>query len=405
MKIYSFLGGAAACCAAAILLLGGNGLARVVKASINPDPVPGDTPTPTGIHFYNDDVQNDGIDTNNYNFGPSAYGDVTSGKYAHLYDELLDRMDGNGQDDQKLCDPNLIAATAYAIDLTRGTTILKETKDAKLKLGEKPNVAAERLLKSEKDRQDVYDELKKQFESATSVTIEDLSDYTSQMYQIPTGKYFTDRPAITVKNTQHEGGHVLVFKWDDGTTVKYRLECGYQPTDVPEWNPPSNDNPPPPTTTNPPTTTPPTETTPPSVTEPPTTTTLEPKKATEAPPVQDDPDIGGEVRSSDINTTPTPEPDISDLPSSYIPPQPPTEEPKSTTTRKTVDTQEEPVTQPPVVTQPPQVTHDDKTYTVAPPQVTNPPLEDVNDDAPTVPGNSGGVQTGTVPADALDRFG
>ena len=63
------------------------------------------------------------------------------------------------------------------------------------------------------------------------------------------------------------------------------------------------------------------------------------------------------------------------------------------------------MTQAPAVTQAPQVTHEDKVYTVAPPQVTNPPLEDYNDNAPTVPGNNGGVQTGTVPAGALDRFG
>jgi len=400
-KMIMALGGVAACCTAVCLIIGGSGLAQVVKASVDPkpNPEPGDTPTATGIHFYNDDVQVDGIDTNDYNFGPSAFDDVQSGKYTHLYDELLDRMDYNGTSDNKGCDPNLMAATAYAIDLSRGTTILKETGDKSLAIGEKPNVAAERLLKSDKDRQEVYDALVHQFASATEVTIEDLGAYNSQMYQIPTGKYFTDRPAITVKKTQHEGGHVLVFRWDDGTEVKYRLECGYQPTDVPQWNPPKDETPPP-TTTNPPS-----ETTPPTETTPPPTTTLEPKNVTEAPPVQNDPDIGGKVRTDDISTKPTPEPDISDLPSTYVAPDPPSEQTsKAGTTKKTTET-EVPATQTPVSTQAPQVTHDDKTYTVAPPQVTNPPLEDYNDNAPTVPGNSGGVQTGTVPAGALDRFG
>ncbi len=395
-KIFGVLGGVAASAAAILLLIGGSGLAQVVKAGINPepDPEPGHTETADGIHFYNDDVQLDNIPTNNCNNGPDAYPDVTSGKYPILYGELLDRMDYTGEEDQKGCDPNLMAEIGYAIDLTRKTDILKESHDASLKLGERPNKAAERLLNSEKDRQEVYDKLKAQFESA-EVSIEDLNAYTSQMYQIPTGKYFTDRPAITVKDTQHEGGHVLVFKWEDGTEVKLRLECGYQPTDVPDWNPPSDDTPPPTTTTTPTT---PTETTP---TE---TTTLQSKNASEAPPVQNDPDIGGKVRTDDISTKPTPEPDISDLPSTYVAPQPPTESTGASTTRKTTETQA-PATQTPATTQAPQVTHDDKTYTVAPPQVTNPPLEDHNDNAPTVSGNGTGVQTGTVPAGALDRFG
>ena len=395
VKFFGTLGGVAACCSAIILLLGGGRIAQVVKASVNPDPdpKPGHTDTATGIHFYNDDVQIDNIPTNNNNFGPTGYEDTTSGEYPVLYGELLDRMDYTGEEDQKGCDPNLMAAVAYATDLTRGTDILKESHDNSLKLGERPNVAAERLLKSEKDRQEVYDALKAQFESA-EVHIEDLGAYTSQMYQLPTGAYFKDRPAITVKNTQHEGGHVLVFTWDDGKVLKLRLECGYQPTDTPEWEPPTTppDNPPTTTTTTPPTTT-----------EPPTTTTtLEPKDVTEAPPVYSDPDVGGSVRTDDIVTTPTPEPDVSDLPSSYTPPQPPTET-KATTTKKTTESQG-PVTHPPATTTAPQVTYEDKTYTQAPPQVTNPPLEDVNDDAPTVGGNGTGVQSGTVPAGALDRF-
>lgn len=400
-KMFGAMGGAAACCAAIILLLGGGKIAQIVKASVpEPDPKPGHTDAPTGIHFYNDDVQMDNIQTNNFNFGPSAYEDIQSGAYPELYGELLDRMDYTGKGDSKGCDPNLMSAVAYAIDLTRGTDILKESHDNKLKLGEKPNVAAERLLNSEKDRQEVYDALKAQFESA-EVNIEDLGDYSSQMYQLPTGDYFKDRPAITVKTTQHEGGHILVFAWDDGTELKLRLECGYQPTDVPEWNPPDDETPPPST----PPSTPPETTTPPSTPPetPPTTTTLAPKDVSEAPPVYTDPDVGGPVRTDDINTAPSPEPDIDDLPESYVPPQPPTET-KATTTKKVVETQA-PVTQPPAVTTAPQVTHDGKTYTQAPPQVTNPPLEDVNDDAPVVDGNGTGVQQGTIPAGNLDRFG
>lgn len=404
IKAYAVMGGIAASAAAILLIIGGSGLAQVVKASINPDPdpEPGHTVTAEGIHFYNDDVQLDNVATNNYNFGPSAYEEVIGGKYSNLYDELLDRMDYTGANDEKGIDPNLLAATAYAIDLSRGTTLLEETKDGSLKLGEKPNVAAERLLESESDRVELYDNLKAQFESA-EVSVEDLDAYNSQMYQLPTGQYFTDRPAITVKKTQHEGGHVLVFKWDDGTQLKLRLECGYQPTDVPEWNPPSDDIPPTTTPNNPPPETTP-ETTPPTPTEP-TTTTLAPKNPAEAPPVQDDPDIGGEVRPNDINTDPSPEPDINDLPTSYVPPQPPTESAAPATTNKAKETQAPAVTQAPAATQAPQVTHEDKVYTVAPPQVTNPPLEDYNDNAPTVPGNNGDVQTGTVPAGALDRFG
>lgn len=401
-KIFGALGGVAACSAAIALLIGGNGLAQVVKASINPDqdPDPGHTETETGVHFYNDDVNVDDNPNNDCDFGPAAYEDVMSGKYTKLFDELLDRMDYKGSDDPKGCDPNLMAAVAYTIDLSKGTDILKESHDSSLKLGERPNKAAERLLNDAKARQEVYDKLKAQFTEA-EVTVEDLKAYTSQMYQIPTGKYFDDRPAITVKDTRHEGGHVLVFRWEDGTEVKLRLECGYQPTDVPEWNPPSDDVTPPPTTTKL------TETTSTTPTE---TTTLQSKNASEAPPVQGDPDIGGTVRVSDVNTTPTPESDINDLPSSYVAPDRPTGTQTTTAateetvhTGKVVTGTSAPATQAP--TESPQVTHEGKTYTQAPPQQTNPPLEDYNDNAPTVSGNGTGVQTGTIPDGALDRFG
>ena len=199
-KLFASLGTIACCCVLILLLLGGNGLIQAVEANTKSDSV-----LDEGIHFYNNDVNADGISGNDFNFGPSAYAEVKGGKYKTLYGELLDRMKYDGKKDRKGCDPNLMAAIAYAIDLERGTNILKESHDSKLKLGERPNKAAERLLKSAKDREDVYKQLEKVFGEA-KVSVKDIGAYTSQMYQLPKGQYFTDRPAITVKNTQHEGG-------------------------------------------------------------------------------------------------------------------------------------------------------------------------------------------------------
>ena len=156
--------------------------------------------------------------------------------------------------------------------------------------------------------------------------------------------------------------------------------------DTPEWNPPTDKHNPPSKTT-PPTTTPPTETTPPPV---------ESKDAKEAPIVHDDPDIGGYVRRNDINTSLQSEPSIEDLPTSYDAPSRPT-----ITTQAAVEETRPQVTQAPVVTAPPQVTYDGKVYTDAPPQVTQPPLQDVNDNAPVANGVDGGIQTGTLPAGDL----
>ena len=274
------------------------------------------------------------------------------------------------------------------------------------------------MLKSKTDREEVYKKLKKAFEEAEG-SIEDIGDYTSQMYQIPKGQYFTDRPAITVKNTQHEGGHVLVFKWKDGKVVKFRLECGYQPTDVPEWTPPDTPTPEPstpePSTPEPSTPEPPTpepSTPKPSEPEPSEPPKPEPKRVEEAPPVNSDPDIGGEVRGDDIDTTPTSEPDIDELPEKYIPPAPPKVKEESSKTES--KTESKPESKPSETTQvetsskpesTPEVSHEGKTYEVAPPQVSNPPLESVNEEAPVASGvDEEEVQSGTVDPNLLDQF-
>ena len=413
-KLFASLGAIACCCVVILLLLGGSGLIQAVEAYTQSNPE-----LDEGIHFYNDDVQStDHI----YNFGPSAYDEVKGGKYKTLYGELLDRMKYDGKKDKKGCDPNLMAAIAYAIDLERGTNILKESHDSKLKLGERPNKAAERLLKSAKDREDVYKQLEKAFSEA-DVTTSDIGTYTSQMYQLPTGTYFQDRPAITVKNTQHEGGHVLVFKWKDGKMAKFRLECGYQPTDVPEWTPPEPSEPSKPSepsepseSSKPSEPSEPSESSKPSEPSEPSESSKppepEPKRTEEAAPVTSDPDIGGKVRPDDIDTTPTSEPDISSLPEKYKAPDPPKEEsskpaetskPTSKPESKPKETTEVETSSKPEST--PEVSHEGKTYEVAPPQVSNPPLESVNEEAPVASGvDEEEVQSGTVDPNLLDQF-
>ena len=381
-KLFASLGTIACCCVLILLLLGGNGLIQAVEANTQSNPE-----LDEGVHFYNNDVNADGISGNDFNFGPSAYAEVKGGKYKTLYGELLDRMDYKGQTDKKLCDPNLMAAIAYAIDLERGTNILKESHDSKLKLGERPNKAAERLLKSAKDREDVYKQLEKAFSEA-DVTISDIGTYTSQMYQLPTGTYFQDRPAITVKSTQHEGGHVLVFKWKDGKMAKFRLECGYQPTDVPEWTPPEPSEPSKPSEpsesskpSEPSESSKPSEPSEPSESSKPPEP--EPKRTEEAAPVTSDPDIGGKVRPDDIDTTPTSEPDISSLPEEYKAPDPPKEE-----SSKPAETSNPP-----------------KEESSKPAETSNPPLESVNEEAPVASGvDEEEVQSGTVDPNLLDQF-
>lgn len=289
-----------------------------------------DTSTPEWVEYENDKVQNDGDANNDYNFGKSLKFD--DGKAETALDDLFARMDGS--DDGK-ADPVLGCAIALAMDQGHGTKFLDKWSGSLI--GARANDAADYYVndggKGHKDEylkmvESIKDEIKK-----GNISTEELNNYTSQMYQINGAYDNGKRPALTVKNTQNDGGTAIVIKWDDGSILKLRIQCGGQPVDVPDWNPPTKTTTPPPTTTAPPE-----ETTPQTT----TVTTLAPKDPSVAPVRPNDPDIGGKVDESKIHTDETPR---ETAPSSYVAPEPPTEAKKTETQTESVQTQAPPATE------------------------------------------------------------
>ena len=278
-----------------------------------------DTPTPDWVEYENDKLQNDGDAKNDYNFGKPLKFDDSKAETA--LNDLFARMDGS--DDNK-ADPVLGCAIALAMDQGHGTKYLDKWSTSLI--GARANDAADYYVndggKGHKDEylkmvESIKDEIKK-----GNISTEDLNAYTSQMYQINGAYDNGKRPALTVKNTQNDGGTAIVIKWDDGSILKLRIQCGGQPVDVPDWNPPTK------TTTTPP----------PQVT---TVVTLEPKDPSVAPVRPNDPSIGGKVDESKIHTDLTPR---ETAPSSYVAPEPPTEA-KTKTQTESVQTQAPPATE------------------------------------------------------------
>jgi hypothetical protein len=60
------------------------------------------------------------------------------------------------------------------------------------------------------------------------------SDITDQMYMLPKQYNASDMPSLIIFATEHDKGHDLALKFnikgDDDFVVKFRMECGFQPT-------------------------------------------------------------------------------------------------------------------------------------------------------------------------------
>lgn len=202
-------------------------------------------------------------------------------------------------------DPALCAAIALACDNAFGTNILHREKD--IEMGRKADHAHIEFLEDSEYRKEAEEAIRQIF-MENEISFAEIGNYESGMYMIPNGLR-DGVPAVTVTPTWHEGGHMLTVT-KDGKVLKIRTTCGYQPIDVPEWNPPGPTPPP----DNPPTTTTKTENPPPV-----TTTELYSKRKEDTP--IDIPGGGGIIE--DVDRTPTSQIPIEDLPDEYVPPKPP----------------------------------------------------------------------------------
>ena len=124
-------------------------------------------------------------------------------------------------------------------------------------------------------------------------------------------------PLPVLDDSQGNDGYEIVFTYQNGEVLSYRINCGYQPdaTSYPDF---------------PGTPTTPTPTTPTPTTPTPTTPTLEPKDPDGGPQGQfpNNPDFGG-GSNVDIDKTPTDEPE---QPTTYTPPSAPVTKPDTVTT-------------------------------------------------------------------------
>lgn len=226
------------------------------------------------------------------------------------------------------------------------------------------------LLLSIKDDQSIYEDLTETlwglYDSADDCWVEEGCKYTSLGQQRKDGIAPGIPLLIVDENPTYkiEGSYFLCYRWG-GVIMRMRINCGYQPADIPT-DPPSS------TTT---TTTTTTDNPPPTTTTDTTTTTLAPKEWDKNPQPEPDDDAYGSQESQETGATP--EPDWRDY---------------ATTTTKTTS----PDTQQPRHTERPATTTTSPVTDVPYPETTRTPLDSEVDNRPSP------TETITQPADGND---
>lgn len=289
------------------------------------------------IHYFNNDVNADDIQTNNYNFGPNRYeraeNAVKDGKAESILAWTATNEATGDFFDSIEVDPALCAAVALHMDesLELPVKILEDEQD--VLIGQRADAAHKHFL-ADQEYWDRAIKLIKEFLGNSEITIEQINSYTSAMYMWHNG-LDGNKPSVIVRNTRNAGGHMVVFNLGKPGIVKFRMECGYQPVDIPYWptpdTPPIPDNPEPTPTPDPdptPTPDPDPDPTPTPDPDPTPTPTPEPKDPDAGPQAQipdDEPGKddfgGGENHDNDEGLTDEPE-----SPTEYVPPAPPQKE-------------------------------------------------------------------------------
>ncbi len=177
------------------------------------------------LHFYNLDVASDDDPDNDFNFGPSAY---TEGADAKSVDaEFRKRLK---------VDTALAAASTAVVDAKVKTRYLGEFYEScKGDWAKTMNSAKERWSNDQTSYYEELDAFFKFLDAAEKVEIRDCQLVSDQMYMNPYTA--SGNPDVIVLKTDDHSGHELVYTWkvkDDEFSVAFRLECGFQPTDVAE---------------------------------------------------------------------------------------------------------------------------------------------------------------------------
>jgi hypothetical protein len=272
------------------------------------------------VRYFNNELQNDGIDTNNYNFGydrkAAADADVKAGKVGSVVDWVA-KKDGTGDFFYSISvDPALCAAVALHMD---ETLVLPEkilVDEESVVIGQRADKAHLHFLSS-KQYWDRAVSLITKYLTSGSIEVKYIKKSPKSMMYMQYNGLEGNKPSVIVRNTNSSKGYVVVFDLGKPGSVRFRLNCGYQPIDVGYWPTPTPVPPGPEPEPEP---------------EPTPTPTLEPKDPDAGPQAQlqqhpETPgyeDFGGGP-NHDPDTTLTEEEPVS--PESYAPPAPPTAAP------------------------------------------------------------------------------
>ncbi|MBR3377982.1 hypothetical protein IKG50_01485 [Candidatus Saccharibacteria bacterium] len=235
-----------------------------------------------------------------------AYEAVEAGKSSSVLDYMSKHEDAGKMAFLLYFDPMYASAWGCYLDqkgVSGDNPILYAEKD--LPVPQQPDAATQRFLENSEEWDAAIARISSYIWSKDATSeVKELLDYTSGMYAVKDG--ITEGiPAVIVANTTNAGGHFIVITLN-GVELKFRLECGYQPIEIPNWEP--------------------------SI----TTVPDNPKKYQKDP--ADDPLNGKGAEDSDANApdpknyendeteTPDPKPEENN-PGHYDPPEPPTEAP------------------------------------------------------------------------------
>lgn len=171
--------------------------------------------------FYNLSIQEDGKGENDFDFGPKPAGETAS----EIAKEHRERL---------RIDPALGAADIAWADALLGTRYLGEFYEScKHDWAKTINAAKERFMEDHEAYDKVLDAFMK-MQAKAKVYVQDGEVMEDQMYMNP---YTIDGyPDVIVLKTPNHKGKFLVYEYTIKGTgvvrVAYRIDCGFQPTDV-----------------------------------------------------------------------------------------------------------------------------------------------------------------------------
>ena len=275
------------------------------------------------VRYFNNELQNNGIDTDNYNFGydrkAAADADVKAGKVDSVVNWVA-KKDGSGDFFYSISvDPALCAAIGLHMDetLKLPEKILRDEQN--VVIGQRADEAHLHFLRDQQYWDRAISLITKYLTSGSIEVVHLKKTPTSMMYMLYNGLE-GNKPSVIVHNTTSSKGYVVEFNLGKPGKVRFRLNCGYQPIDVGYWPTPGPVPPGPEPEPEP---------------EPTPTPTLEPTDPEAGPqeqmrkkPQPGYEDFGG-GENHDIDTTL--EESEPEQPESYVPPAPPTVKPANPT--------------------------------------------------------------------------